>query len=374
MVKIPNSVESVKLIGQWTTIPDELFSQLRELKKLTLPESVVRIGSEAFEYCEALEEIYIPDTVMAIGNSAFSNCKRMRNVKLPAQLKCIKESLFNHCSSLEAVSIPLGVTNIERYAFYDCPSLKKISIPDSVAIIADNAFDKICRIEKSESRLRADELAYIRDAKKSFDKSCEASDGEVHVNYKGVQYGIIKNIHGNENFIIAINTTYSSDLAAAFLIFPTSDLRDKWYAAVEECVDKIKNWVRVAAKNKVKQVSKSIPISTSGVCAYLNGITRGKGQQELFRKGIREPIASDSLLNLPAVNFIGTIKALDDNFTRYRVSIKMRCGDYFDAEIFYCSGNKVEIAKNMIEFLIFVNPDSFEDARKKQVRKEDLFN
>lgn len=374
IVEIPNSVESVKLIGQWTTIPDELFSQLRELKKLTLPESVVRIGSEAFEYCEALEEIYIPDTVMAIGNSAFSNCKRMRNVKLPAQLKCIKEFLFSHCSSLEAVFIPLGVTNIESHAFYDCPSLKKISIPDSVDIIADNAFDETCRLQKSENRRAADRLAVVRKAEKSFAKDCAVDSEYAQVEYYGVYYAIVKNTLGEDNFVAVSGIDNPNGYTYSFMIFPTSDSHDQWYAAIVKCTEKLTSWIRISAKNKVKHVSKEIPIYKDGnvdeVYAIANGITGGSGQSELLRKAIRESV---TLSNAQLVKFIGTVDTTDDTFKRYRISIRMICGDHFSRQIFCKAGTAEEIDNEIVKLLTFVNPRSLKTARKMQSEKEDMF-
>lgn len=236
-----------------------------------------------------------------------------------------------------------------------------------------NQGDKVnseARISKSEEN--ADSLASVREAEKLFAKRCEAAGGEVSVRYDDVQYSIFKNTDDEDNFVIARHTPDSRDLAVAFLIFPTSDLRDKWYDAVVECVDKIKSWIRVAAKNKVKYIRKQIPIGARGVCAYSNGITRGRGMQELYWKDVRETISPYSCLNLPSIKFIGSINAFD-KFTNYRVSIEMECGDLFKGAIFHESGTLEEIEKKTVEFLTFVNPKSFENVRKKQTEKEALF-
>jgi hypothetical protein len=46
------------------------------LKKITLPETITRIGEDAFLRCEKLEEINIPASVKSIGN-AFAGCEQL---------------------------------------------------------------------------------------------------------------------------------------------------------------------------------------------------------------------------------------------------------------------------------------------------------
>lgn len=375
---IPSSVETVKLIGDWAGIPNKLFSGCRNLKELVLAESIAEIGSEAFESCEALEEIQIPDAVISIGNSAFSNCKRLRSVNLPAQLKSVKDSLFSHCQSLDSVVIPFGVTNIGAYAFYACPSLKMISIPDSVSSIADSAFDEICRIEKSDRRRAADHLAVVKKEEALFLKSCTAEGEMAQVEYHGVVYAIVKNTLGDDNFVVMSCLYNPNDSAYAFMIFPTPNSREQWYTAVVKCTEKIKSWIRISAENKVKHVSKEIPVhglsGSEAVYACVNAITRGRGAADLMRKAVREPVILSRLQSsTQLVKFIGTVKA-NDNFKKYRVSIRMICGDFFNSVIFSEVGTVEEIENEIVKLLTFVNPKSLENVRNTQSKKEALFN
>ena len=376
VLELPDTLESVKLIGEWTHIPDKMFSQQRKLKEIILAESIKEIGAGAFQYCEVLEEIQIPDAVISIGNSAFTNCKKLRSVKLPRQLKCIRENLFSHCSSLESAFIPLGVTGIGGYAFYDCPSLKTISIPDSVNIIADSAFDTMCCIDKSDKRRAADRLAVVKKEEASFLERCTVDGEYAQFEYYGTVYAIVKNTLGNDNFVVMSCSYNPYDTAYAYMIFPTSDSREQWYTAVVECTEKIKSWIRISAKNKVKYVSKEIPIYEAGdsdaVYAYVNAITKGKGAADLMRKGVREPVML-SHLQSQLVRFIGTVKANDDTFKKYRVSIRIMCGEDFNSEIFGKGGTIDEIENEIIKMLTFVNPKSLENARNSQSKKEDLF-
>lgn len=372
--ELPHTIESVKLIGNWTHIPEKLFSQRRNLKKIVLTDGITKVGDGAFEDCESLEEIQIPDTVLQISNSAFSNCGKLRHVKLPSQLKSISNSLFSRCTSLESVVIPLGVTNIESYAFSDCPSLKSISIPDSVDVIADNAFDKSCHLEKSEKRHTADHLAVVRKAEELFAKNCNVGGDVAQIKYDDVVYAIVENTNGGENFVVISGLDNPSDYVYSFMIFPTLDSRNQWYVSIVKCTEKLRNWIRVSVENKVKHVRKEIPIYTDKgsdkVYAYANGITRGRGQGDLLRKAIRE---HDALSTAQLVKFVGAVEAKDDTFKNYRISIWMTCGDFFCSRIFSASGTIEEIENEIVKLLTFVNPESIENARKAQSKKEDLF-
>ena len=200
--------------------------------------------------------------------------------------------------------------------------------------------------------------------------------------YAGVQYSLVRATDETDNFIV-LHDPMSINRPISFVSFPTSahtrnpldspDLSKHWYRSVEECSEKIKNWVHISAKNKVKEVEKDIPVyyeSEGYVCA----ITKGVGWGEMVRKGIRMPstlLYQQSSLEL--VNFIGCVEA-DDAFKKFRVSILMTCGDYFHCVIFTFRGTIEEIEKEIVKFLVFVNPESLENARDKQAKKEALFD
>ena len=218
----------------------------------------------------------------------------------------------------------------------------------------------------------------VRKAEKAFLERCTANGKDAAVSYFSVQYGILKNTLGDDNFVIASNRDNPNDYAFSYMIFPTADSRIRWYTAVTKCTEKIKGWIRIAAKNKVKEVNKEIPIYEDGsvkkVYAYVNGITRGRNAAELAQKVVREPVTLSALQpTTQLVRFIGDIKAIDDKFQRFQVAIMMPCGDAFGGAIFYEYGTAEEIDNKIVEFLTFVNPESFEKMRKTQSKKEDLF-
>ncbi len=210
-------------------------------------------------------------------------------------------------------------------------------------------------------------LAVVRKAEELFAKRCTVDGGCAEVEYHRLYYTLLKNTMGTYNFVVW--SGYNPNIDCSFMILPAPDSCNEWYAAVVECTEKIKSWIRISAENKVEHVRKEIPIG--GVHAYANGITRGNGQRELLRKAIREHITPLSAME--SVKFTGAVAALDDTFRRYRISIGMTCGDSFNSGIFSASGTTEEIDNEIVKFLTFVNPELLETARKKQSMKEDLF-
>ena len=121
-------------------LPSQAFEGDKDLRFISLPDSVTNICFRAFKDCTALEKIIIPSTVTSIGNNAFENCEKLKAVELAQGLTEIYSGVFINCKSLEYIRIPEGVTRIGSNAFCDCLSLRKVYLPDSLEEIEDFAF------------------------------------------------------------------------------------------------------------------------------------------------------------------------------------------------------------------------------------------
>ncbi len=158
------------------TLPDSLeeiaycaFEYCYDLEKINIPKSVKYIGYDAFletkwllkypndfviegdgilvRYNGNQQDVTIPDGVKQIGGGAFKNLQ-ITNVTIPNSVAKICKSAFWNCSLLTNISIPDSVTEIEGRAFYDCSSLKIITIPENVTTLGELAF---YRCENMES-------------------------------------------------------------------------------------------------------------------------------------------------------------------------------------------------------------------------------
>lgn len=120
----------------------------RIMKSLTLPNTVVSIGSKAFSNAEISDELVIPESVTNIGEEAFSYSD-INSVVLPP-MEAIGSSIFYN-SNVEKVVMTEGTRVITNSAFSGCSKLRELVIPDSVEEIDRGGLDfsiDITTIEK----------------------------------------------------------------------------------------------------------------------------------------------------------------------------------------------------------------------------------
>ncbi len=130
-----------------TSIGEDAFRDCKNLKSVTIPDTVTSIGDWAFSGCTSLASITIPDSVTDMGWSAFKDCTHLTSVTISDSLTSINSSMFNGCTSLASITIPAGVTSIGANAFYNCDSLTSIIIPDTVTRIHNFAFQNCKNLE-----------------------------------------------------------------------------------------------------------------------------------------------------------------------------------------------------------------------------------
>lgn len=132
---IPDKIEGYPV----TVISQGAFRRATNLTKITLPSTLVEIGSYAFEECSALEEIVIPNSVTKMGDYVFMKCTALKECKLSNALDKIPMHTFSGCTSLQSFEITSNIKTVGYCAFKDCTSLTEIYVPETVTKI-DSAF------------------------------------------------------------------------------------------------------------------------------------------------------------------------------------------------------------------------------------------
>jgi hypothetical protein len=155
------------------SISDVAFRDCENLTTITLPTSIIRIGSTSFTYCYKLENIYLPAGVTSIAYAAFSGCYSLetiivddantvydsrdncnaiietssnklvrgcQNTIVPESVTIIGDRSFEGCSTLKNLFLPESITVIEAVAFAGCKSLAQINIPSKVTRIEHSTF------------------------------------------------------------------------------------------------------------------------------------------------------------------------------------------------------------------------------------------
>ncbi|MBQ9457733.1 MAG: leucine-rich repeat domain-containing protein [Bacilli bacterium] len=103
------------------------FGGLEQLKKVTIPEGVLRLGDACFQRCPKLEALEIPDSVESIGAYFCEGDTALASLKLSSQLWRIPELAFNG-TAISSVTLGKEVREIERHAFSFCPNLTTIEV------------------------------------------------------------------------------------------------------------------------------------------------------------------------------------------------------------------------------------------------------
>jgi hypothetical protein len=115
-----------------------------QLQSVSMPSTIVSIGTAAFQGCTSLTSVKIPTDVDVIKGMAFYGCTSMARLTFEGdRLGQIDDSAFQGCTSLNAVTLPMYITNIGAYGFAGCTSLTTMSIPENNGrlTIGDHAFD-----------------------------------------------------------------------------------------------------------------------------------------------------------------------------------------------------------------------------------------
>ena len=116
------------------------FAYLRNLKEVSLPSTLWKIGEDCFNQCTSLEYISLPQGLKELGNRAFTYCKNLTNVNFPSSLKRIGSSCFEG-TGLVRVELKPGLNYIDDSAFKSCKSLETVYIPGTVHSIGFFAFE-----------------------------------------------------------------------------------------------------------------------------------------------------------------------------------------------------------------------------------------
>lgn len=124
-----------------TGIGQAAFANHAEIKKLSLPSTLISIGQQSFLGCSGLTDLVIPDNVTFIGTEAFKGCDGLKNVSLPLGLATIGPRAFWGCTFLNSVELPFTLKTLGISAFNECAMLDTVKISKNTNVGAD-AFSK----------------------------------------------------------------------------------------------------------------------------------------------------------------------------------------------------------------------------------------
>lgn len=173
-LRIPPSVIDDGIEYTVIKIDDEAFVDWKELKKVTIPNTVTHIGRAAFLGCSSLEVTHFPDnvsfvtqigdrafgdcsqllksaiisSVQSIGEEAFGGCEKLKEAFISNEIEVIPKGAFIGCTNLESMTLGNTVWIIDELAFFRCSELSYVVIPASVTTIGKGAFSNCDNLGK----------------------------------------------------------------------------------------------------------------------------------------------------------------------------------------------------------------------------------
>jgi hypothetical protein len=138
-----------------TAINSSAFTYANTLTSVTIPASVVSIGSGAFDPCDALTNI-----TAAAGNPDYSSTNGILfnqdlttllqfpdgiggSYTIPTNVTAIGDSAFSDAYKLGTITVPASVTNIGNLAFTNCEALMTLNFLGNAPTLGSNAFLKV---------------------------------------------------------------------------------------------------------------------------------------------------------------------------------------------------------------------------------------
>lgn len=114
------NIYSAKISEGVTQIGEYAFAGTWLMRKVSLPGTLVAVGTRAFDN-GGLAELELPEKLETIGKEAFSSCE-ITNVEIPSSVRTIGDGAFFYCD-LESIVIPQSVEYVGDNAFAGCFSL-----------------------------------------------------------------------------------------------------------------------------------------------------------------------------------------------------------------------------------------------------------
>jgi hypothetical protein len=134
-----------------TEIPAYAFQRdwdsRHNVKSVTLPVTLKKIGALAFHNAVDLKEIILPAGLEELGEQIFEACSSLKKVTIPASVIDIKAKIFAGCTGLTEVNIKALSSNTKvedpkNSWFYDTNTTMTLYVPDIIFTSTESVTDR----------------------------------------------------------------------------------------------------------------------------------------------------------------------------------------------------------------------------------------
>lgn len=153
-VIVPQSIKYDGKTYAVTQIDATCFNRCEQIKTITLPSTIIKIGKTAFSGCYALESVNLEDTrITEVLGSCFSACRKLQSIAIPATVTSIYRNPFVQNLELKSINVEegnLSFKSIEGVLFtisgktlqaYPCGKTTTYVVPEGTDSIGAEAFN-----------------------------------------------------------------------------------------------------------------------------------------------------------------------------------------------------------------------------------------
>ncbi len=137
-----------------------------EIAELEMPATIRIVGESAFRECRNLRRVSLSNTLCELGAYAFRDCDMMENILMPGEMRypdgsagMIGIGCFEGCGLLREIVIPEGIAVIDANAFHNCAALESVTLPRSLRAIRSGAFAGCARLKTLNAPVLPDLIA-----------------------------------------------------------------------------------------------------------------------------------------------------------------------------------------------------------------------
>lgn len=146
--------ETIEVKAGTRIIAASAFSNCKDIKTVSIPNTVGIVCSSAFYNCTSITSISISDSITRIDSNAFYNCSALTGVYITdLEAWCnidftnetsnplyYAKKLYLNNNLITELTIPENIKTIKPYVFCNCTSILSISVPDSILSIGLSSF------------------------------------------------------------------------------------------------------------------------------------------------------------------------------------------------------------------------------------------
>lgn len=250
-------------------IGDNMFAHSNSLISIELPNNVTTINSFAFTYCTNLPSLTLPGNCNSISEFALSGCKELKDIYvneknqhfksrdgilfsydgdilykvpfakdvksyiIPSEVKKIGGRAFEE-TNIASLMLPDNLEEISRYAFASCNNISEVIIPDNVSKLGEGAFQS-CKnlssitLSSSIKRIESFTLSYCVNLRSlHLSKAIESISQHALNNCSSLQTVTVD--EENNNFCSYNGVLYTKDMKI-IVLYPRGLQSEEYYIA-----------------------------------------------------------------------------------------------------------------------------------------------